>query len=215
MIGNMKSMLGISTPLPVTGFHFNVLMTDLSSNQSPMDLAKTMGKTLARGAISNRFTEVSGLVATAKEFTFEVGGLNNEVVSSISKIEYNNLILKRGLGNDITPFTIWCQESFSELAKKVSEKKEGVMGKLNAVKSFVGGGEGINRDLLILLLDEKGIPSLAWTVYQAYPVKWEISPFKSMTSEFVVETFELKYKKFEMMPVPGIPGMGSVGSLLG
>lgn len=129
---------------------------------------------------------------TEKDFNFqEVSGLNVEVeVEDVkegggslfmnkvpTKLKYANLLLKRGLVAD-SALISWFN---------------------NAIDSYFTAFDFSFSpcDIFVSLLNEEGEPLTSWQVVGAYPIKWQISDFKSMDNSIVVETLEFAYRYFK------------------
>ena len=148
-------------PWPYTAFHFKVELEGSSDS----------------------FSEVSGLVASAK---LDESYLDEEgrSISLIDKVTTDNLVLKRGIDEDTkgSAFSKWCEETLSKFS----------------ANGFGSAGSAELKTLNIHLLNEKGGEVMSWTVYDAFPTKWEISSFNAMESKVATETIELTYRRFEM-----------------
>jgi phage tail-like protein len=117
-----------------------------------------------------RFQEVSGLSVSLGVEEVREGGENRFTHRLPTPAKYGNLVLKRGL----------------LLNSEVSNWIE------DAVMNFIFKPTDIN----ITLLNEKHLPLRSWTFTRAWPVKWQISDFKSTGNEVVIETLELAYASF-------------------
>ena len=50
--------------------------------------------------------------------------------------------------------------------------------------------------LTLHLMNDKGTPAKTWNFVDAYPVKYQVSEFKSTDNSVAVETLEFAYKYF-------------------
>ncbi len=125
--------------------------------------------------IDASFQEVSGLQS---EFDIEPvteGGENRFVHHLPRPAKYPNLVLKRGVVTTDSFLAEW-------------------------VGQTVGAGLSlpiVTQNLLVTLLDENGLPTIAWGLVNAYPVRWDVGPLNSMENKILSETLELSYNYFE------------------
>lgn len=125
--------------------------------------------------IDASFQEVSGIQA---EFDFEEiveGGENRFKHRLPLPAKYPNLVLKRGIVTKDSFLSEWFGLS-------------------------VGAGMSlpiITQNVLVALLNDNGMPTIAWGFVNAYPIRWEVGPFQSMENKVLIETLELSYNYFE------------------
>ena len=124
------------------------------------------------GMLEAAFTECSGLQATTETLPVKEGGLNSHVHLLPVRTTFSNLTLKRGIG--------MTEEFWDWYNKTVQGKPE-------------------KRDITILLFspNKPGMTSKAWSVSNAYPIKWGGPTFNSKTQEFAIESIELAYDWFK------------------
>src|SRR5690606_8292103 len=113
-----------------------------------------------------RFREVSGLNQEMRTEDLAEGGENRFTHALPVRTGYPNLVLKRGMFHH-SAVVKWARD---------------------AMENFVF----TPVDLTIMLLNELHAPVGAWSVINAFPVKWDISAFNAEDNSLVVETFELK-----------------------
>ena len=182
---------------PVSAFHFRVSLVDITGAASMV----------GPGIMGTKFSNVSGLSVKAdfKEDTPVSETDGPEVF--IEKIKYTPITLERGLSSDITPFTIWCTQVFSNFARSHKSIKDAQFssdfGSNMNMKKPLQGASAIAKNLVISLLSEKGLPLIAWGISNAVPIEWNISEFNANESRYVKETILLKHKGFEMIPIMG------------
>jgi phage tail-like protein len=116
------------------------------------------------------FRDVGGLNVKLDVEKISEGGLNDYVHKFPKPAQYNELVLKRGLLKN------------SSLIQWVN----------NAIRNF----KFEPTQVYISLLDEKGAPSVKWTVRNAYPIGIELSEFKAEENSIVIETLTLAYDFF-------------------
>ena len=85
------------------------------------------------------------------------------------RVKVGPVVLSRGIMLAPSPFFTWCQSVMEyPLARRISPK-----------------------DLTVSLLDERGQPLIAWNVVRAWPVRWQVEPFRADVSEVAMERLEL------------------------
>jgi len=147
---------------PPVGFHFKVEFIGVSGLDSDE---------------GQRFQDVSGLSFEIETEALKEGGENRFEYKLPKRAKYPNLVLKRGLLNNLVLID-WINSAMSTY-----------------FNFFVYDFKP--ADIMITLLDEADQPVAIWNVVQAYPVKWSVSDFKASENSIVVETIELAYQYFE------------------
>jgi phage tail-like protein len=137
---------------PPVGFYFNVKVDGIT------------------GINEASFQEVSGLEAKIQTDDIQEGGVNQFARKLPKGVQYNNLILKRGLIKS-SPLMDWIN---------------------NAVENFIFEPKLVEVNLLF----QNGTPSINWTFINAYPVSVKISDLNAQDNKIVVETLELAYYYF-------------------
>jgi len=121
------------------------------------------------------FQEASGFNVELEVDPIREGGENRFEHKLPNGIKFPNLVLKRGLVTVNSTLGKWCLETLqSDLSQQIKIS-----------------------DLVISLLDHKKKPLMIWTVYSAYPVKWEVSNLNAMQNEIAIETVEFAYQRLE------------------
>lgn len=125
------------------------------------------------------FSECGGLEMSVKFDEVREGGLNEYVHKLPGRVEYGNLVLKRGYapmngtgaGQGLSEFFKWCLSAFN---------REG-----NTVQ---------RHDVTITLFGQgQAGPIFAWTFRDAYPVKWSGPSFKAGDNAVAIESLELAH----------------------
>ena len=116
------------------------------------------------------FQEVSGLSMSMGTESIGEGGENRFQHKLPTKASFSDITLKRGLFI-YTELYRWCKD---------------------AIENF----DFRPLNLLINLLDENHLPVYSWRVFNAIPVKWELSSFSADKSEVVVESLTISYSYF-------------------
>lgn len=137
---------------PPVGFYFNVKVDGIL------------------GINEASFQEVSGFEAKMQTEEIQEGGVNQFTRKLPKGVQYNNLVLKRGLIKS-SPLMDWIN---------------------NAVQNFVFEPKMVEVNLLF----QNGSPSINWTFINAYPVSVKISDFNALENKIVIETLELAYYYF-------------------
>jgi len=89
------------------------------------------------------------------------------------RTKYPNLVLKRGMLLDSGVIT-WCRKALEDF-------------------------EIEPIDITVSLLDEKHESLQAWSISNAYPVKWNVADFNAEENKIVIETLELSYNYFKIL----------------
>ena len=127
------------------------------------------------GIADTAFQEVSGLTKEISTEEVAWGGENRFKYRLPTTPKYQNLVLKRGVTSNDSDLRDWCDQTLDG-------------GLLNPIKT---------KDLQLLLLNEEGVTCMAWTVYKAYPVKWQSSELNSEKNALLIETIELSFQYFD------------------
>ncbi len=127
--------------------------------------------------VDTQFQSVSGLKVITEFEAIAEGGQNKFKHQLPLRSGYNDLILKRGMTDDLSGLSMWCS---------------------NALENFVYAP----ANLTILLLNEKATPVKAWYVSHAIPLSYDFSDFNAEESKLVIETITLKYNFFKEIPIP-------------
>jgi phage tail-like protein len=114
------------------------------------------------------FGEISGLEMSVKYDEVREGGQNEFVHRLPGRIEYGNLVLKRGYASDNEFFT-WC---LSGLNRRKIERRDVTV-------------------TLVNLGDRRTV--FAWTFLGAYPVKWSGPSMRAGDNAVAIESLELAH----------------------
>jgi phage tail-like protein len=133
----------------------------------------------AGGAIANpidfRFRRVSGIAASIDTYTVEEGGQNLFSQRLPKKIQYDNLVLERGLLIG-SPLTL----------------------EFNAAMSLF---KFTPANVLVTLFNDAAVPVAGWLFIKAYPLKWSLSDLNADDNAITVETMELAFERMQVMRV--------------
>ncbi|GAB4396907.1 MAG: hypothetical protein OHK0053_12070 [Microscillaceae bacterium] len=152
---------------PPLGFHFSVRLVDQLSSSGTSP--KPEGQSKEAG-----FQEVTGLSADYQTEEIAEGGENRFVHKVPKGVRYPNLVLKRGAVIKTSPLVKWCEETIHQTVFPIKPKI-----------------------VVISLLNQQHKVMMAWNVLQAYPVKYEVSGFNAESTQLLVESIELVYRRFE------------------
>ncbi|MBD8082306.1 phage tail protein [Chryseobacterium caseinilyticum] len=146
----------------ILGFHFSVVF-----------------ELVPQFSVDTKFQSVSGLKVTMDTESVVEGGQNRFKHSLPTRSGYQDLVLKRGLGSDLSGISMWCSQ---------------------ALEDFIFSP----ANLTVSLLNENGDPVKVWYVSHAIPLSYEIADFNAEESKIVIETMTLRYNFFKEIPVPGL-----------
>ncbi len=127
------------------------------------------------------FQEASGLEYEVDVETVKGGGENAYEIRLPGRLKYNNIVLKRGFVDSGNMVFMAFQSKFNF-----------VKGLDSAIVPMTVG---------IDLMDENQSIIASWTALNAYPVKWNVSPFNAMESKIVIESVEFAHHG--IMPIVG------------
>lgn len=134
---------------------------------------------LTKGALPNPidmlFQKVSGLGSTVATTTVEEGGQNLYTQKLPTKVQYDNLILERGLVQG-SPLVAEFNIAMSDFKFAPS-------------------------NVLVILLNHAAEPVASWMFMKAYPVKWSVSDLDAESNSIVIETMELAYQNMQVIRV--------------
>jgi phage tail-like protein len=118
------------------------------------------------------FSECSGLEMSVKYDEIKEGGQNGFVHRLPSRVEYGNLVLRRGTTTD-TEFFDWCAGA---LRGRIQRRLVTVS---------------------LVALDTRATV-FSWTFVDAYPVKWSGPSLKASDNAIAIETLELAHRGLQM-----------------
>lgn len=139
---------------PPVGFYFEVFIVGITQ----------------RGTSEAGFENVSGLDVKIETEPVQEGGVNQFTRKLPKALQYQNLVLRRGLVKG-SPLMTWIN---------------------NAITNFIFAPKTVQ----VNLLNEQGKPAVNWSFFNAYPVSVKVSDLNSRDEKYVVETLELAYDYF-------------------
>lgn len=163
------------SPKPVQGFRFIVKVIDVSiaSGGKAGAMAGKLTKQTAALAVEPGFQEVSGLSVNIETESIKEGGTNYSYKVPKS-VQYEDLVLKRGIVSGLSDLVVWCEETMAENGFKVSP-----------------------RLVILMLLNASNIPVAVWKFENAYPIAYSVAGFNAESNELAIETIKLTYTRFE------------------
>ncbi len=131
--------------------------------------------TTAKGEplLDTRFQRIKGLSATVKTTPLGEGGQNLYVQKLPTGVEYDNLVLERGM----------------VLRSRLNDE----FGK--AMSNF----QFAPADVMVILFDDRKEPLSAWLFRRVYPVKWSTSDMNATEKNMLVDTLELAYAERQIV----------------
>ena len=152
---------------------------ELTLQQEPLLGFRFLVTFLAAGIIPNpldiRFQKVRGLKATVRTKTVPEGGQNLYVQKLPEGVEYENLVLERGMVVG-SPINIEFNVAMSLFKFSPS-------------------------NVLVFLLNADKIPVAGWTFFNAYPVSWATSDLDAQQKAVVIDTLELAYSRMQIVRI--------------
>lgn len=145
---------------PPLGFRFGVFFFFGGVIPNPLDI---------------RFSKVSGIGSSVETQTLQEGGQNLYSHRLPKAIQYDNLVLERGL-------------AVGSL----------LVAEFNATMSLFKFNPS---NVLVSLLDESALPISSWLFMTAYPVKWSISALDAESNQVVIESMELSYQRMQSIRI--------------
>lgn len=117
-----------------------------------------------------RFQAVSGLNVEYDTESFKEGGENRFEHKLPTRTKYPDMSLKRGMLTD-SKVIDWCLKALQNR-------------QFDPVQ------------IQVTLLNEKHEPLRTWSVFNAWPRKWQVSDLNAQENSVVIETLELSYSHF-------------------
>jgi phage tail-like protein len=119
-------------------------------------------------SIRASFSECAGLEVKIKNKKIHPGGLIDQQRVLIEETEYSDVILKRGLTDDLA-FWEWVTQVWQP-------------------------GQSKRRNINILLFNQAGETMQCWTLLAAIPVGWKSPPLKADANTLAIEELTLAYE---------------------
>jgi phage tail-like protein len=122
--------------------------------------------------VAHSFSRVELPVATLDEVAYRSGADKSaEAHKQPGGASYTHLVLSRGLTTDLSLWSWW--------------------------KAARDGESGIDRAVVVTLLDPTRQPRLRWHLRNAFPVVYRLSPLDTSNGDVVVETVELAFDSLD------------------
>ena len=145
---------------PLLGFRFLVTFLVAGVIPNPLDI---------------RFQKVRGLKATVRTKTVSEGGQNLYVQKLPEGVEYENLVLERGMVVG-SPLNIEFNVAMSLFKFSPS-------------------------NVLVFLMNADKVPVAGWTFFNAYPVSWATSDLDAQQKAVVIDALELAYTRMQIVRI--------------
>jgi phage tail-like protein len=160
---------------------FNFLITFVESSSALTSTAAAIHNVALGG-----FSECSGLEMATQVEEYKEGGRNGAHLKFPTRVNWTNLIFKRGMTTDTT---LWdWHYSFIE-------------------------GRGQRRDGIIVLQNELHRPVSIWSFKRAFPAKWTGPAMNAAQNGLAVETLELAHEGLAQARLGGLPAAAEFGGI--
>lgn len=162
----LENFKNIVDPNPALSYRFGVFFFAGGVLPNPIDF---------------RFQKVSGLTTEVQMETIDEGGQNLYSHRLPTKINYNNLVLERGLSKGVIPSPLTLEFNYTFSQFKFSP----------------------SNVLVTLYEDVHGVtlPISAWLFINAYPVKWSVSELDAQANAIAIDSMELAYTRFQSIRI--------------
>jgi|NOAtaT_5_FD_contig_123_23116_length_1591_multi_18_in_1_out_0_2 phage tail-like protein len=132
-----------------------------------------------------KFQEVSGLEVQVETDTIKEGGNLEHEIRIPTRSKFGNVTLKRGIFADRSGLFDWA----NEVALQAREK--GTLTKYKVTITLLNAHSHSSPP-------SEPEPVMVWTLNDAFPVKYSVTPLNSMENALAFETLELCYKNFSV-----------------
>lgn len=122
-------------------------------------------------SISASFTDCQGLGVKVKYETYYEGGVNDQQRILLGQPEFSEVVLKRGLTDDMV-FWQWASQVMKNDSKKRIER----------------------RNVNIMVFNQAGETMQCWTLIGAVPVGWKAPSLAASSSNVAIEELTLIYE---------------------
>ena len=167
---------------PALGFNFRVTSADSPSSSIMGSVADYVSDALgfADGINIDSFQSVSGLGAKMETFDVPHGGYNNLNYKAPKKIEYQPLVLKRGMLRSASPLTKWCYDFLGQESILYSVKR---------------------KTLNIFLMDESNTENIlmSWSFFNCFPTEVKMDDLDAIDGKLAIENLTLSYSHFKFL----------------
>lgn len=121
------------------------------------------------------FQRITGLSRELSVVEHSQGGENGRNLYFANKVKHGSLVLERGVMS-VTPLT----QVFDQVMQ---------------------GQRMVYADVVILLLNNLGLPVCSWAVSNALPVSWKTADLDANATTLLVNTLELRYQDIHWMGI--------------
>ncbi len=168
-LGIFSSEIGLRAD-PLLGHNFLICLLDTSST---LAIIKTAVLSAINDVAVGGFTECTGLEMSLDIEEYEEGGRNGGILKFPTRVKWNNITLKKGVGAG-TPLWDW-HYGFSE-------------------------GRGKRRDGLIVLQNDLQIPNNIWWFRRGLPVRYSGPSMNAGQSAVAIESIEIAHEGLWQVP---------------
>ncbi|MFQ3191591.1 MAG: phage tail-like protein [Paraglaciecola sp.] len=127
--------------------------------------------------IDASFEEITGIQAQFDVEDVVEGGENRFVHHLPRPAKYSNLVLKRGVVTGDSFLSQWVGQTVgASLSLPI-----------------------LTQNLMVTLLNNQGVPSIAWLFINAYPLSWQVSDMNSQKNQILTESLTFSYNYFEQV----------------
>lgn len=172
---------------PLPAYNFQVTLLDSSSDGSGAGFGNVTLSTSGLKTVAG-FSEVSGLEVSMDVEDYSPGGTNDAVLKFAGRMQWSNLVLKRGL-----------------VARRDPMDKSDLW---SWFQSFLDG-QGVRKDGVIALQNEAHQPKLVWGWRRGLPLRWRGPGLNAVQSAAAVESIEIAHEGLYQ-----IKGGGEVGEAI-
>lgn len=159
------------------------------------------------------FTECSGLGARRSVESVREGGLNDKTHQLAGPIEYDHIILKRGLTPSRVLWDWFEQGKYDFKVKRLNMSiTQGAPGMNLVGMAAAKAGEATGSSFIGSIASGSGYGVIkTWNLERAFPLSWKLSDLSvANTTAVSVESLELVHEGITLSPVFGTP-MSAVG----
>ena len=158
---------------PVPAYRFYVILLDaVDPTKSPGTATK---QALEDGKqVVAGFSSCTGLQINSEIYEYKEGGLNSYVHKFVTRTSHSNIVLKRGI-------------TFTNVLWKWHQN--------------VASGKIVRKNGAVILQDDLGIPTAAWSFSNALPLRMSGPELDAMQSKTALETLELSHEGLERLVI--------------
>ena len=169
---------------PLLNHNFVISLIDTSSTLSTLG---SIALSAVFDVLLGGFSECTGLEMSLQVEEYKEGGRNSEILKFPSRVTWNNITLKKGVGAG-TSLWNW-HYGFAQ-------------------------GKGKRRDGVIMLLTELHVPNNIWYFRRGLPVKYTGPQMNASQTNVAIESIEIAHEGIYQVPYVGY-GAAAIGIVAG